>query len=197
MTIPHDRDPIDLFGEWYDEAQSSGGLLEPTAVALATADASGRPSVRMVLLKGADHNGFVFYTNLESRKGRQLGENPHAALCFYWEPVGRQVRVEGPVAPVSDDEADAYFATRPRDAQLGAWASKQSAPLERVLELERRVAKYALKFGVGKVRRPEFWSGFRLTPERIEFWQRGGARLHERMAYERASDDWTAQRLYP
>jgi len=196
MSIPSDRDPMSLFEEWYAAAQNCG-LTEPTAVALGTADAQGRPSVRMVLLKGADEAGFVFYTNLESRKGRQLAENPNAALCFHWMPVGRQVRVEGAIAPVSTSEADAYFASRGRDSQIGAWASKQSTPLESRFELEKRVAKYALKFGVGKVPRPDFWSGFRLTPTRIEFWQHGFARLHDRLVYHRAGQGWTTERLYP
>lgn len=196
MSIPGDKDPISLFGEWYAEAQSSG-LKEPTAVALGTADAEGRPSVRMVLLKGADAQGFVFYTNLESRKGRQLQENPNAALCFHWMPLGRQVRVEGGVTAVTDAEADAYFASRGRDSQIGAWASKQSRPLEGRFELERRVAQFALKFGIGKVPRPDFWSGFRLRPERIEFWQEGFARLHDRLVFHRAGEGWTTERLFP
>jgi pyridoxamine 5'-phosphate oxidase len=196
MSIPSDRDPISLFGEWYAAAQDCG-LKEPAAVALGTADSEGRPSVRMVLLKGADPAGFVFYTNLESRKGRQLRDNPNAALCFHWMPLARQVRVEGRVAPVPDDEADAYFASRARDSQIGAWASKQSQPLEGRFELERRVAKYGLRFGIGHVPRPAFWSGFRLVPERIEFWQQGFARLHDRLVYHRASDGWTTERLFP
>ncbi len=196
MSIPSDRDPFSLFGEWYAAAQDCG-LKEPAAVALGTADAEGRPSVRMVLLKGADPAGFVFYTNQESRKGRQLRENPNAALCFHWMPLTRQVRVEGKVVPVSDAEADAYFASRARDSQIGAWASKQSQSLEGRLELERRIAKYALKFGIGTVPRPFFWSGFRLVPERIEFWQQGFARLHDRLVYHRAGDGWTTERLFP
>ncbi len=196
MSLPSDRDPLSLFAEWYGAAQDCG-LKEPAAVALGTVDAEGRPSVRMVLLKDASPEGFVFYTNLESRKGRQLSQNPNAALCFHWMPLTRQVRVEGRVAPVSDAEADAYFATRARDSQIGAWASKQSQPLEGRLELERRIAKYALKFGVGKVQRPPFWSGFRLVPERIEFWQQGFARLHDRLVYHRAGNGWTTERLFP
>ena len=196
MSIPSDRDPITLFHDWYAAAQDCG-LKEPTAVALATADAEGRPSVRMVLLKGADEAGFVFYTNLDRRKGRQLRENPHAALCFHWMPLGRQVRVEGAAEPVPAEEADGYFASRARDSQIGAWASRQSQPLEGRYELERRVAKYALKFGVGKVPRPDFWSGFRLIPVRIEFWQHGFARLHDRLVYHRAGHGWTTERLFP
>jgi len=196
MAIPEDRDPVDLFSEWYAGAEDCG-LKEPTAVMLATADAEGRPSARMVLLKGYDAAGFVIYTNLESRKGQQLSANPNAALCFHWMPLGRQVRIEGSVTLVSDAEADTYFASRPRDSQIGAWASSQSAPLKGMLALERQVAKFALKFGVSKVPRPEHWSGFRLVPERIEFWQHRASRLHERLLFERSGEDWTKQRLYP
>ena len=196
MAIPEDRDPVDLFSEWYAGAENCG-LKEPTAVMLATADAEGRPSARMVLLKGYDAAGFVIYTNLESRKGQQLSANPNAALCFHWMPLGRQVRIEGLVTLVSDAEADTYFASRPRDSQIGAWASSQSAPLKGMLALERQVAKFALKFGVSKVPRPEHWSGFRLVPERIEFWQHRASRLHERLLFERSGEDWAKQRLYP
>ena len=196
MTIPLARDPIDLFAEWYEEALNCG-IKHPTAVALATVDADGRPSARMVLLKGYDERGFVFYTNTESHKGDQLGANPSAALCFYWPPLDRQVRVEGPVEAVSDDEADAYFATRPRDAQISAWASAQSRPLESRFALEKQVAKFAARFAVGSVPRPPYWSGYRVRPERIEFWREGTFRMHERVSYRRGADGWTSQRLYP
>jgi pyridoxamine 5'-phosphate oxidase len=198
MAIAVDRDPLELFGEWYIDAQDCG-LKEPTAMMLATVDADGKPSARMVLLKGYDTRGFVFYTNLESRKGRQLRANPHAALCFHWMPRGRQVRVEGKVSLVAEAEADTYFASRARDSQIGAWASKQSALLDGMFALERRVAKYALKFGIGKVPRPDFWSGYRLAPERIEFWQHRPSRLHERLVFERGEceESWTKQRLFP
>lgn len=198
MAIQQEDDPLRLFAAWYDEAQHCG-LKEPTAVALATADAEGRPSVRMVLLKGFDDAGFVFYTNLESRKGRQLAENPSAALCFHWMPIERQVRVEGAVSPVSDEEADTYFASRSKDSQLGAWASRQSEPLGGWFELERRVAKYGMRYGIGAVPRPPFWSGFRIKPSRIEFWAAGSHRLHDRRLYTPAADGagWQSQALYP
>ncbi len=189
MSIPDTQDPIALFAEWYAEALGSG-QKNPTAATLATADENGRPSARMVLLKGFDERGFVFYTNIESAKGRHLSANPYGALCFYWPPLDRQVRIEGPVGPVGDDEADAYFATRPRQARIGAWASRQSRPLEGRYALEKQVARYALKYAVGEVPRPPFWSGYRLDPERIEFWRQGFFRLHDRLMFSRQSDGW-------
>ncbi|MFQ5786162.1 MAG: pyridoxamine 5'-phosphate oxidase [Alphaproteobacteria bacterium] len=196
MSISDTDDPVALFAEWYGEALNCG-LKNPTAAALATADARGRPSARMVLLKGFDERGFVFYTNTGSRKGEDLRANASAALCFYWPPLDRQVRVEGAVEQVSDDEADAYFATRPRQAQIGAWASHQSHPLEGRFALEKQVAQFGLKFGVGKVPRPPFWTGFRVRPERIEFWREGAFRLHDRLVFSRTTNGWTRQRLYP
>lgn len=196
MNIPDAPDPIALFAEWHDEALGSG-IKNPTAMAFATVDGNGRPSARMVLLKGFDERGFVFYTNVESRKVRELRANVHAAACFYWPPLGRQVRIEGTVVPVSDEEADAYFATRPRQAQIGAWASRQSSPLEGRFELEKRAARFALKYGIGKVPRPPFWSGYRIDPVSIEFWREGAFRLHDRLVFTRASNGWTRQRLYP
>lgn len=196
MSISEHPDPLATFDEWLQEAASQEPSL-PDAVALATVDHRGMPSVRMVLLKGADESGFVFYTNLESSKAEDLKANPRAALCFHWKSLGKQVRVEGRVEPVSDEEADAYFATRPRDACIGAWASKQSRPLPGRARLERDFADYAAKFGEGEVPRPVFWSGYRVVPERIEFWQSRPSRLHDRLVYTRARRNWACERLYP
>ncbi|MDP6427679.1 MAG: pyridoxamine 5'-phosphate oxidase [Rhodospirillales bacterium] len=189
-------DPIQLFKDWLVEAEA-GETVNPTAAALATADASGCPSVRMVLLKGVDERGFVFYTNSESRKGLEMAENPHASLCFYWKSLLREVRVEGPVAKVSDADADAYFASRARASQIGAWASKQSRPMQGRFELEKKIAEYTAKFNIGKVPRPPFWGGYRIEPEHIEFWRERRFRLHDRVMYNRVSGGWAAKRLYP
>lgn len=189
-------DPIALFAEWYGEAANCG-LKDPTAVTLATADGQGRPTARMVLLKGHDERGFVFYTNTQSRKGDALRENPFAALCFYWPPLGRQLRIEGAVEPVAEEEADAYFASRDRQARIGAWASAQSRPMEGRFVLEREIARFAAKFAVGEVPRPPHWSGYRLTPDRIEFWREGSFRLHHRRVFVRQGDGWTTMRLFP
>lgn len=191
------QDPISLFQAWFSEAKASE-INDPDAMALATADASGAPSVRMVLLKAVDGAGFVFYTNTESRKGQDLAANPRAALCIHWKSLRRQVRVEGTVSPVSDAEADAYFQSRPRASRIGAWASDQSRPMEGRFELERRVAAYTAKFGVGAVPRPPHWSGYRIAPARIEFWTGHEFRLHDRLVF--TSDDaggWTTRRLFP
>lgn len=190
------QDPIELFKKWLAEAEASEPN-NPTAMALATVGADGTPSVRMVLLKGCDSRGFVFYTNLGSRKAAQLADCPRAGLCFHWKSRARQVNVEGPVSPVDDAEADAYFATRDRGSQLGAWASKQSQALEGRFELERRVARYTAKFNVGKVPRPDFWSGFRVAPERIEFWEERPFRLHDRRLFTKTDGGWREDKLYP
>jgi pyridoxamine 5'-phosphate oxidase len=193
---PPDPDPFRRFGEVMAAARLTP-LFEPTTMALATADARGRPSVRMVLLKGFDAQGFVFYTNLESRKGRELSENPYAALCGYWEPLEEQVRIEGAVQPVSEEEADAYFASRPRGSRIGAWASRQSRTLGSREELERRVVEFEARYPDEEVPRPAFWSGFRLVPERIEFWRAVPSRLHRRDVYIRSGDGWRIEQLYP
>ena len=189
-------EPIHRFLELFEEAKRTEPGL-PEAMALATADATGRPSVRMVLLKEADERGFVFYTNLESRKGVELCANTRAALLFHWKSLRRQIRIEGQTELVSDAEADAYFATRDRGAQIGAWASRQSRPMTGRFDLEKQVALYTAKFAVGKVPRPEFWSGFRLRPDCIEFWTEGRFRLHDREVYSRSDGGWRKERLFP
>jgi pyridoxamine 5'-phosphate oxidase len=191
-------DPFAHFAQWLKLARDKEPN-DPNAMALATCDETGMPDVRMVLLKDVDSDGFVFYTNLDSAKGQQLSANPQAALCFHWKSLRRQVRVRGPITPVSDEEADTYFASRARDSRIGAWASTQSRPLEDRFALERAVASHALKFGLGDVPRPTFWSGFRLAPTRIEFWQDKPFRLHDRLVFERATahHDWSTTKLYP
>jgi len=190
-------DPIRRFTEAFERAIAAA-LPEPSAMALATSTPQGRPSVRMVLLKRADDDGFAFYTNLESRKAEELLANPHAALCFHWQPLEIQVRVEGRVEQVEDAEADEYFGSRPLGSQLGAWASEQSRPLSSLGELEDRVRAVEARFATGTVPRPPFWSGFRLVPERIEFWSGRVSRLHERELYTRdAAGDWRVELLYP
>jgi len=191
-------DPLRLFTAWLQEASASE-LRDPTAMTLATVDPDGRPNARMVLLKGADQHGFVFYTNMDSQKGRELDLRPEAALVFYWKSLNRQVRVRGGVERVSEAEADTYFANRPKQAQIGAWASKQSSPLESRLAFEKAVALYAAKYAVGAVPRPPNWSGFRVVPRSIEFWQDRPFRLHDRVEFAREAPGapWRKTRLYP
>ena len=188
-------DPIDIFRALYGQAAQS--CVEPDAMVLSTVDADGRPSSRYVLLKAVDRGGFVFYTNLTSRKASALAAHPYAALCFYWAGIGKQIRVEGAVDRVTDAEADAYFATRPPDSQIGAWASNQSSTLESRAELDRRVQDVRTRFAGGRVPRPPFWSGFRVVPDAMEFWTRDPARLHERERFERDGDRWIRRLLYP
>lgn len=189
-------DPLATFQAWLDDAKRHG-VHEPTAMALATVGPDGRPEVRMVLLKHADKDGFVFYTNLDSPKAAALRAHPEAELCFYWNPPGRQVRVRGTVEPVSEEEADDYFNARPYLSRIGAWASQQSRPLGGYAELERSVAATMIRFPRGKVPRPPHWGGFRVRPQQIELWTEKPFRLHERMLYTWAGGRWEEQSLYP
>jgi pyridoxamine 5'-phosphate oxidase len=189
-------EPFAPFARWFELAAKSEPLAE--TMTLATATREGVPSVRAVLLKGADERGFVFYTNFESRKAEELFGNPHAALCCHWKSLGRQVRIEGAVSLVSDDEADAYFASRPRDSQIGAWASDQSRPIADRSELERRFASFTRQYAERTVvPRPAYWSGFRVTPKQVEFWQERPFRLHDRVLFTRDAEGWRKQRLFP
>ena len=198
VMIEEKPDPLTIFGTWLEEAGNSEPN-DPSAMSLATVGPDGTPAVRMVLLKQFDAEGFVFYTNHESRKGRNLLAHPKAALLFHWKSLRRQVRLEGPVAPTTAAEADAYFASRDRGSQIGAWASEQSRPLESRFALEKRVAEFGARHLLGKVPRPPHWSGFRLQPLLIEFWQDGAFRLHDRLEYRRAAagQPWTTRTLYP
>lgn len=189
-------DPLDRFRAWLDDA-AAAGIKEPTAAALATADAAGRPSLRFVLVRGVDARGVRFYTNYESRKARELAANPHAALALYWQPLERQVRLEGPVERLSAEDSDAYFSSRPRESRIGAWASRQSQELDARATLEARVEETRERFGDGEVPRPEFWGGFLLRPDVVELWTGQPSRLHNREQWRRTPDGWSVRRLFP
>jgi pyridoxamine 5'-phosphate oxidase len=189
-------DPFAQFDAWFQEAVAAEPNL-PEAMTLATVSADGRPSTRLVLLKGHDSRGFVFYTNFNSAKGQELLGNPNASLCFHWKTLRRQLRIDGPAAPVRDDEADAYFASRPRGSQIGAWASEQSEPVESRAVLEERVGSLEKKYDGRDVPRPPHWSGFRLVPSRIEFWTDRRDRLHDRQVFDRDGEGWRELRLQP
>ena len=196
MANTNADEPFTLFQRWYDEATEKE-IDVPSAMSVATVDADGRPSSRMVLLKNHGGSGFIFYTNLESRKANEIAANPYVSLLFHWKSLKRQVRIEGTASQVDEATADAYFATRDRGSQIGAWASKQSHPMEGKHDLEKQIALHAAKFGIGKVPRPPFWSGYRVVPTHFEFWDDGKFRLHERIVYDRTTDGWQTHRLFP
>ena len=191
-----ENEPYSLFGAWLADAEKSEPN-DPNAVALATVDPAGLPNVRMVLLKGFDERGFVFYTNFESQKGQEILSSHKAAMCFHWKSLRRQVRIRGDVEVVTEEEADAYYATRPRGSRIGAWASKQSRPLEGRFALEKAVAEYTARYSIGEIPRPAHWSGFRIKPVSLEFWHDRPFRLHDRMEFRRADDGWQKVRMYP
>jgi len=200
MATPYPvQNPLSRFNRLYAQAQSVDRAIlpDPNAMSLATIGMNGAPSVRIVLMKGVDERGFVFYTNLEGRKGRDLRTHPIAAICFHWASLEVQVRAEGPVAQVDDEEADEYFATRPRESQIGAWASIQSQPIEHASDLALRIAEVEERFDGKEVTRPPFWSGFRMRPDKIEFWKARPGRLHERHLYSRSGENWVMETLYP
>ena len=191
-----ENEPYSLFGAWLADAEKSEPN-DPNAVALATVDPAGLPNVRMVLLKGFDERGFVFYTNFESQKGQEILYSHKAAMCFHWKSLRRQVRIRGDVEVVTEEEADAYYATRPRGSRIGAWASKQSRPLEGRFALEKAVAEFTARYAIGEIPRPSHWSGFRIKPVSLEFWHDRPFRLHDRMEFRRADDGWQKVRMYP
>lgn len=198
--FPTEKDnPLEIFQAWLEKAKAHKEIHEPTAMCLATASKEGVPSARMVLLKGVDERGFVFYTNLGSLKARQLLENPHASLCFFWQPLHWQVRAEVKAELVGKEEADAYFKSRPRQSRLGAWVSKQGQTMRdvEITQVSAEAASLGQTFEDGDIPRPEFWSGFRLVPHAIEFWQQGDFRLHDRIVFTRDGEGWQARRLYP
>jgi pyridoxamine 5'-phosphate oxidase len=196
MQLTPVSDPFSLFASWFEEAEANEPGL-PHAMSAATVNAAGTPSLRMVLLKGVDERGFVFYTNTQSRKAAELKENGHAALCFHWKSIRRQVRIEGAVAFVTDAEADEYWASRPRDTQIGAWASKQSESYADRSEFDAAITAHETRFAGKSVPRPAFWTGYRVFPAQIEFWQEQPSRLHDRLVYNRADNSWTTKFLYP
>jgi pyridoxamine 5'-phosphate oxidase len=196
MSIPENKNPIELFKDWLVEAEAMEPL-NANAMALATSNAENQPSVRMVLLKDVDEKGFVFYSNAESRKGQEIDANAHVSLCFYWKSLGRQVRIDGSVSQVSNQEADAYFDSRHLGSRIGAWASSQSRPMEEQFDLEKNVAKYAAKYKDGSVPRPDYWCGYRVAPDTIEFWIEQESRLHDRFVYRRSEKIWDIVRLFP
>ena len=191
------ENPLDQFNRWFDDAKNCPAILQANAMCLSTVNSDGFPDGRMVLLKGFDARGFVFFTNLNSVKGKSLAKTPRAALTFHWDPLARQVRLQGATEPVTDAEADAYWVTRPRISQIGAWASLQSEVLDRNRTFIKRLSEYAVKFGTAKVPRPPNWTGIRLVPHKIEFWRARRGRLHERFLYALKGAQWTAARLYP
>jgi pyridoxamine 5'-phosphate oxidase len=196
MTNNH-QEPFDIFTKWITEAQENPKIVEPTAMCLATVDKEQKPSSRMILLKKFDEKGFCFFTNLTSRKAGELENNQNVALCFYWGVLGRQVRIEGEVEAVSQIEADEYFASRRRESQIGAWASKQSQEMKNDQEFNDRIKEIENEFEGKDVSRPPFWSGFRCVPKRIEFWEEGDFRLHKRTIYQKSGDSWQISRIYP
>ena len=191
------HEPFQKFAQWFESASNTKEIVEPTAMCLATVDQNNFPSARMVLLKKFDERGFCFFTNLTSRKGRELRVNQNVALCFYWGILGKQIRIEGKVEEVSAQEADDYFASRRRDSRIGAWASKQSQEMQDWSEFEERLAKKTQEFAGQEVPRPEFWSGFRVVPKAIEFWQEGEFRIHQREVFEKVEDGWKVKKIYP